>query len=87
MNSFSVDKNGIVLIDTSGDAIFVPNNYISILKMELEGIGSDDTLGTMSTFGFINMSFNDNGVHVSDNREGVFVSKQEADTLLEVLKD
>jgi hypothetical protein len=87
MNSFSVDKNGIVLIDTSGDAIFVPNNYISILKMELEGIGSDDTLGTLSIFGFINMSFNDNGVHVSDNREGVFVSKQEADTLLEVLKD
>ncbi len=87
MNSFSVDKNGIVITDTSGDAIFVPKNYLSILIMELEGIGSDNTLGTMTTFGFINMSFTDYGVHVGDDKEGVFVSKEEAEDILEVLRD
>ncbi|MDI3539669.1 MAG: hypothetical protein PWR29_915 [Methanolobus sp.] len=85
MSSFSVSNNGIVLIDNSGDAIFVPSNYLSIFIMELEGIGSDNTLGTMSTFGFINMSFTDSGVHIGDDKEGVFLSKNEAETLLSTL--
>jgi hypothetical protein len=87
MSSFSVDKNGIIITDISGDAIFVPKNYLSVLMMELEGIGSDNTLGIVATLGFINMSFNDHGVHVGDDKEGVFVSKKEADDILGALRD
>ncbi|TGC09407.1 hypothetical protein [Methanolobus halotolerans] len=87
MSKFSIGTEGIVITDINGDAIFVPKNYISILKMELEGIDSDNPFGTMSAFGFINMSFTESGVHIADDKEGVFLSKQDADKLIEVLKD
>ncbi|WP_406657465.1 hypothetical protein V7O62_02620 [Methanolobus sp. ZRKC2] len=87
MSNFSIGMDGIVITDMSGDAIFVPKNYLSIFKMELEGIDSDNPFGTMSAFGFLNMSFTDSGVHVADDKEGVFLSKQDADSLLEELND
>lgn len=87
MSNFSIGTEGIVITDMNGDAIFVPKNYLSIFKMELEGIDSDNPFGTMSAFGFINMSFTESGVHVADDKEGVFISKQVADSLLEALKD
>ena len=87
MSNFSIGTDGIVLTDVSGDAIFVPKNYLSIFKMELEGIDSDNPFGTMSAFGFINMSFTDSGVHVADDKEGVFISKDDADVLLGELRD
>lgn len=87
MSDFSIGTDGIVISDMSGDAIFVPKNYLSIFKMELEGIDSDNPFGTMSAFGFINMSFTEAGVHVADDKEGVYLSKQDADSLLGALAE
>lgn len=87
MKDFTIDNNGIIITDSNGDAVFVPTTYLSIFAQEIGEIGTEATLDKNSTIGFLNLIFIPNGVYIADDKEDVFVSKQDADRILEALSE